>query len=111
MAAKFEIKNGKSGKFSFNLKSANGQVVLSSEQYETRKAAENGVKSVQKNAGNEKRFEISTAKDGRVYFVIKASNGEVIGRSQMYKDNAGLKRGIASVQKNGPSAKVVDVTT
>jgi uncharacterized protein YegP (UPF0339 family) len=26
MAAKFELKVGKSGKFSFNLKSANGQV-------------------------------------------------------------------------------------
>ncbi len=36
MAGKFEIKEGTSGKFRFNLKAGNGQIILSSETYETK---------------------------------------------------------------------------
>lgn len=46
----------------------------------------------------------------KVYFVLKASNGEVIGKSEMYKRKSGQDKGIASVQKNAPEAKVVDLT-
>jgi uncharacterized protein YegP (UPF0339 family) len=40
MAEKFEIKQGTSGKFRFNLKAGNGQIILSSESYETKQGAE-----------------------------------------------------------------------
>lgn len=109
MAARYEIKPAKGGQFMFNLIAVNSQVILTSETYEAKKSAQNGIKSVAKNAGNEKRFEILKAKDGRGYFVLKASNGEVIGKSQMYKTTKGLKNGIASVQKNA-GAKVEDLT-
>jgi len=39
MPGKFEIRSGKTGKFRFNLKASNGQVILTSEAYETRSAA------------------------------------------------------------------------
>ena len=110
MAAKFELKAAKGGKFVFALKSSNGQVVLSSETYDTKKAAEKGIASVKKNAGNDKRFERLDAKNGEVYFVLKASNGEVLGKSEMYKRKTGQETGIASVKKNAPDAKVVDLT-
>ncbi len=108
MAGKFEIKTGKSGKFSFNLKASNGQVILSSETYDTRKGAEGGIASVRKNAGTDARFERKTAKDGSAYFVLKASNGEIIGKSEMYKTKASMENGIASVGKNAPDAKIAD---
>ena len=108
MAGKFEIKAGKTGKFSFNLKASNGQVILSSETYETRKAAQGGIASVKKNAGNDARFERKTAKDGSAYFVLKASNGEIIGKSEMYKTKASMENGIASVGKNAPDAPVTE---
>lgn len=110
MAAKFELKVGKSGKFSFNLKSANGQVVISSETYDDRKSTLKGIESVKKNGGSEKRFEALTAKNGAAYFVLKATNGQVIVKSQMYRDARGVKRGIASVMKNAPAARVDDNT-
>jgi len=108
MAGKFEIKTGKSGKVSFNLKASNGQVILSSESYDARKGAESGIASVKKNAGNSARFERKTAKDGSAYFVLKASNGEVIGKSEMYKSTKSMENGIASVGKNAPDAPIVD---
>ena len=48
MAGKFEIKVGKTGKFRFNLKASNGQVILSSETYETRADAEKKIEAVKK---------------------------------------------------------------
>lgn len=108
MAGKFEIKAGRTGKFRFNLKASNGQVILTSEAYESRSAAVKGITSVKKNAGNDKRFERKTAKDGSVYFVLKASNGEPIGKSEMYKTARSMENGILSVGKNAPDAPVVD---
>ena len=49
MAAGFELKGGK-GKFSWNLKARNGRVILTSESYTTKVAAQNGIKSVRKHA-------------------------------------------------------------
>lgn len=108
MAGKFEIKAGKNGKFRFNLKASNGQIILSSEAYDSRKSAEGGIASVKKNAATDGRFERKTAKDGSVYFVLKAANGEPIGKSEMYKTKRSMENGIASVGKNAPDAPVVD---
>lgn len=108
MAGKFEIKTGKTGKVRFNLKAGNGQIILTSEAYDTRKAAEGGIASVKKNAGDDKRFERKTAKDGSPYFVLKAANGEPIGKSEMYKTVSSMENGIASVGKNAPDAPVAD---
>ena len=48
MPGKFVVKKGPTGKFRFSLVSTNGQVVVSSEAYETKRAAMGGVASVQK---------------------------------------------------------------
>lgn len=50
MAGKFELFTDKGGKFRFNLKASNGQVIASSEGYESKAAALNGIESVRKNA-------------------------------------------------------------
>ena len=52
--ARFERKTSKSGKPMFNLKAANGQVIGTSELYESNSACENGIKSVAKNAPDAK---------------------------------------------------------
>ncbi|HUZ54996.1 MAG TPA: DUF1508 domain-containing protein [Streptosporangiaceae bacterium] len=48
--AKFVLKKGSTGKFHFNLMATNGQVIATSEAYEGRAAALNGIDSVKKNA-------------------------------------------------------------
>ncbi|AKA36486.1 MAG: DUF1508 domain-containing protein [Muricauda sp.] len=106
---KFEVKTDNSGEFRFNLKAANGQVILSSEGYTTKAACENGIESVRKNSQDDARFERKTAKNGKHYFNLKAGNGQVIGSSQMYADESGMENGIASVKKNAPDAPVEEV--
>ncbi|MFC3195006.1 YegP family protein [Marinicella sediminis] len=108
MAGKFCITKGKDGKDYFVLKAGNGEVILQSQGYSSASGCENGIESVRTNAADESKFECREAKDGRTYFVLKASNGQEIGRSQMYKTNSGCKNGMASVAKNASDAAVVD---
>ena len=110
MAGKFELKQGDSGKFSFNLKSGNGQVVLTSQAYESRASALAGIESVRKNAAEDARFTRKEASDGSPFFVLTATNGQTIGKSQMYSSEASMENGIASVKSNAPSAATADLT-
>ena len=47
-------------------------------------------------------YEVSTNDKGKVSFVLKAGNAEVILRSQQYASMASAENGIASVQTNSP---------
>ncbi len=109
-APKFILKRSSSGKFMFTLHAANGQVILTSQMYGQRRAAANGVKSVKSNCKRDACFERRKSRDGLGYFVLKSTNGEVIGTSQRYRSSSGLRNGIASVKKNGGPAKVEDQT-
>ena len=50
MAGKFVIKKTSNGRYRFNLKSGNGEVIATSETYTTKAAAEKGIASVKANA-------------------------------------------------------------
>ena len=110
MAAKFEIKIGKKGQFYFNLKAANGEVILTSETYKARDSSEKGIESVRKHSANDSMFDRKIASNGQNFFVLKAANGETIGKSETYSSFSAMTKGIASVRRNAPAARVVDQT-
>ena len=41
--------------------------------------------------------------------MLKAANGEIIGKSELYKAPKSVATGIASVQKNAPEARLVEI--
>lgn len=102
----FEIIKSKKG-YHFNLKAANHRVVLTSENYKSLSGSEIGVASVMANAKNRSSFRENVSIDDKDYFTLCASNGEVIGMSQMYKSENGMYNGIQSVMNNAPKAKIV----
>jgi uncharacterized protein YegP (UPF0339 family) len=110
MAGIFEIKSTAAGKYHFTLKAGNGEIILSSQQYEAKSSAENGIESVKKNAAQDERFERKTSKADEPYFVLNAANGQVIGQSEMYSSKSAMENGIESVKKNAPEAKLKDLT-
>ena len=110
MSGTFEIYTDKAGEFRFRLNAGNGQTILSSEHYKAKDSALKGIDSVRRNAARAGAFEPLTAKDGRPYFVLKATNGQVVGQSQMYASAASCNQGIESVQKYAPEAQLVDET-
>lgn len=52
MAGKFEIYKDKAGEYRFRLKAGNGEKLLASEGYKSKKGAKNGIASVQKNCSD-----------------------------------------------------------
>jgi len=103
---KYTTKTGTNGEYYFNLVAGNGQVILSSQGYTTTSARDNGIASVQENGPKDERYERNTSTNDKFYFNLKASNGQVIGKSQMYENAAGCEKGIESVKTNAPSTTV-----
>lgn len=104
--AYYELRTAANEEFYFNLKAGNHEVILTSELYKAKASAEIGIASVQKNGGNRANFTLLTAKDGSPYFVLKAQNGETIGRSEMYTSKAAAEKGISSVMANAATAEI-----
>ena len=109
MSARFVVKETTDHQFMFNLKAANGEVILTSERYTQKASAEKGIESVRKNAHLDGAFERKTS-GAKPYFVLKAANQEVIGTSEMYSSPSAMEGGITSVKQNGPAAPMDDET-
>lgn len=110
MAGTFEINKANNGQYFFHLKAGNGEIILASEQYQAKAGAQGGIDSVKANAGNDQRFERKTSNSNQPYFVLKADNGETIGRSQMYSSAEAMEKGIESVKAHAASAAVKDLS-
>ena len=119
---KFVVKKTATG-IKFDLKAGNGEIIATSEVYESEAACKNGIASVQKNAPvaavenqtvegfeTEKhpKFEVYADKAGEFRFRLKATNGQVIAVSEGYKALASCLNGIESVKKNAVDAEVVE---
>ena len=70
MAGKFELKKSKNDKYFFSLLAGNGQTILSSEMYETKASALNGIESVKKNSPDDARYDRLMGKGDAPYFVL-----------------------------------------
>ena len=117
---KFVIRNVSSG-IKFDLKAINGQVIATSEVYETKAACENGIGSVRRNAPaanledqtaanyetvSNPKFELYEDKGGEFRFRLKARNGQIIAVSEGYTTKAACENGIESVRKNASEATI-----
>lgn len=105
----YEIKTTAGDKWMFNLKAGNHQVVLTSQGYDSKQGVTTGIESVRKNGPTAASFEKKVSSSSQPYFVLKAGNGQIIGKSEMYNSEAARDNGIASVMENSPSEKVTEV--
>ena len=56
------------------------------------------------------KFTVYRDKANQFRFNLKAANGEIIAVGESYPDKKSCLKGIASIQKNAPIAKIVDST-
>lgn len=108
MSAYYELKKSAKGKWSFNLKAANHQVILTSQSYDSKAAARKGIASVQKNGRNEAMIDRKVSSKQQPYFTVLAANKQVVGKSEMYASESSRAKGIASVMRNCDTLKVVE---
>ena len=117
---KFAVKKVKTG-IMFNLKASNGQVIATSEVYNSDAACRNGIESVRKNAPiapvenqtvegfqveKHPKFEVYLDKAGEYRFRLKATNGQIIAVGESYKALSSCLNGIESVKTNAPDAEI-----
>ena len=106
----FTLFKGSNSQYYFNLKAGNHEVVLSSEGYVSKQGCQSGIASVKSNAPIDSRYEKRTSISNKPYFVLKASNGEIIGTSQMYSSTYARDNGISVVKSEAPTATITDLT-
>lgn len=107
---KFTISQRVNKEYQFNLKAGNGEIILTSEGYVQKASCQKGIESVKVNSQDDSKYDRRVAVNGKDYFVLKARNGEIIGKSQLYSSKSGMENGIASVKFNAPTAAIVDET-
>lgn len=110
MAGKFVLRKTSNGQYMFNLKAANGETILTSETYASKSGAENGIASVRTNAPSDARYDRRQDTAGKWYFVLKAMNHEIIGKSESYSSRTAMENGIQDVKATAPTAGVEDLT-
>ena len=118
--AKFVLSAAKTG-FKFNLVASNGETIASSQVHKSVATAKNGIASVAANAPvanieNQTvkdfkaevnpKFEVYKDKKGEFRFHLKAKNGQIIATSEGYSKVDSCLKGVASVKKNAPAAKI-----
>lgn len=118
--SKFVVRTVASG-VKFDLKATNGQVIATSEVYDTKASCLSGIESVRKCApvaglenqtvdGWEKvthpKFEMYLDKAGEFRFRLKARNGKIIAISEGYTTKASCENGIDSVRRNAEVAEI-----
>ena len=110
MAASYEIKRARNKQYYFDLKAANGEVVLTSEMYKTRAGVNKGIESVTKNGPDCLMYDMKMDNRRQYYFLLKAANNRVIGKSESYTTAAKMEKGIQSVMKSARSDVVRDLS-
>ena len=110
MKGYYEIKTADGGNFHFTLHASNHEVILGSQVYSSKTSAQSGIESTRENGPNSHRFERRLSSIGEPYFVLKAGNGEVIGKSEMYGSEASRDDGVHAVMVNSPTTVVKDLT-
>ncbi|AYD47824.1 YegP family protein [Arachidicoccus soli] len=107
--SKFAITKRTNGEFQFSLKDDSGKILLGSEGYTNHSACLNGVESVKKNAAIDAHIEKKDSSNGKFFFNVKASNGQVVATSHMH-DTDEIRSEIIKVIKTAASATTDDQT-
>ena len=121
---KFIIRQNVEGKIDYILRAEDGRIILQSKAYSSDNACRKGIASVTKNSRTSHledhavegivkevkhpKYELYQAQDGGSYFQLKASNGQIVGISEVYKSKEECLEGIAELRKQGPAAVVDD---
>ena len=111
MKAKFQIyKSPERNYYYFRLIGTNAEIILRSEGYITISACKNGIEAVRRNSEDRFKYDSKMAANGKHYFNLKASNGQVIGTSKLYQSRVARDKRIDLVQRIAESADLEDLS-
>jgi uncharacterized protein YegP (UPF0339 family) len=93
----------------FVLKAVNGETILSSGIYESKKDALHGISVIRAHCHLEQHYENRVSARGSLYFVMKDGNEQIIGTSQLYSSIFSRDIGLSMVKLNGHTSTIIDI--
>jgi len=94
--------------FSFIFVNAEGKTIIKSENYAQKASAKNGIESVKKNCQDDARYELKESTNGKSFFNIKSTNGQVVGTSALFADEAQRAAAIAELKADAPGTEFTE---
>lgn len=107
MSLTFHLNTAANGEFFFNLKEGD-TILLKSETYKQKASCKNGIASVKKHSQHDKYYARAMNKNGKPYFNLKSSNGQIVGTSAFFKDEEECNATIKTLIKSTAKAKLIE---
>ena len=104
---KYVIRSSSDG-FYFIMLTETGQVILTSELYQTLLVCKSAIAQVRINCHIDTRFELKKTDDNKYYFILKTQGCQVVGISKMYNTVSEIHHAIANVKRNGVNSQEVE---
>ena len=95
--------------FTFIYINAEGKTIVKSENYAQKPGAKNGIESVRKNCQDDARYELKESTNGKPFFNIKSTNGQIVGTSALFATAEERAAAIAELKADSPEAEVTEV--
>jgi uncharacterized protein len=95
--------------YTFSFLDTAGASVVRSENYGVKKSCLNGIESVRKNSQADSRYELAESKNGKFYFNLKATNGQVVATSTLFASEALRSDAIAFLKAHAPEMPIEEV--
>ncbi len=94
----FELfRSEKNQQYYFRLCDPQGNICLKSEGYLHKRSCEKGIRSVERNGGDETKYNLKFSKKQQYYFNLKARNGQVIATSLFFPSEEETQSRIKSI--------------
>jgi uncharacterized protein len=94
--------------FSFVFVNEDGKTIIKSENYAQKASAKNGIESIKKNCQEDSRYELKESSNGKAFFNIKSTNGQIVGTSALFDSEAIRSSAISELKAKSADAQVIE---
>ena len=105
---KFEVFKGSNDEHYFRLVDSKNKVILSGEGYKQKESMLNGIESIKKNLPLSTGVEKKESTNGKHFFNVKSTNGQIVGTSMLFDSPATRDKWIGEIEKVLPEILVID---
>ena len=105
---KFEVFKGSNDEHFFRLIDSKNKVILSGEGYKQKENMLNGIESIKKNLPLPTGVEKKESTNGKHFFNVKSTNGQIVGTSMLFDSPVTRDKWISEIEKELPEMLVID---
>lgn len=106
----FKVATNPNGEMSFVFL-MDDKIVIEGDKYLSHSSVLNGIRSARRIVENVREIKERETRNGMFLFSLMGPNGQLIGQSVLFKNNADMGLVIKSIKKHLPSAPIIEVPT